>query len=359
MTILNNLVRYPKSNDPTLQAWDASDELVLEHIPSIIEKYSTPKILIMNDSFGALSILLKEYKAQNYVDSYNSAQAINTNNNEKPIIINDLENIQGFFDIIVLKIPKNMSFMEDILIKISKHMHEKSTLICSAMVKHLPKKSFELLNQYIGDTSTSLAKKKARLVFANYQKSPAQDIYPLKIKIDQWDKELINHSNLFSREKLDIGTRFFLENIPQGHFKSILDLGCANGLIGLKAKSINPNAKIYFSDESFMAIKSAKDNYKNSFNDEAEFYWTNCYEDKSFPKVDLVLCNPPFHQGNTVGDFIALQMFKDSRDALNQGGKIRVIGNNHLGYHVKLKKLFGNVTEIKKNKKFIILESTK
>ena len=75
--------------------------------------------------------------------------------------------------------------------------------------------------------------------------------------------------------------------------------------------------------------------------------------------VDLILNNPPFHQNNAVGDAVAWQMFTQSRDALKQDGELWVIGNRHLGYHVKLKKIFSNCETIASNKKFVILKSMK
>ena len=134
-------------------------------------------------------------------------------------------------------------------------------------------------------------------------------------------------------------------------------MGCANGLVGIQAKKLNPQAKIIFSDESQMAILSAQTNYKQFFSDEAEFLWTNCYENQEKDSLDLVICNPPFHQSNTIGDFIALQMFNDAKDALHKGGILRVVGNSHLGYQVKLKKIFGNSRVIATNTKFMVVDS--
>jgi 16S rRNA G1207 methylase RsmC len=106
-----------------------------------------------------------------------------------------------------------------------------------------------------------------------------------------------------------------------------------------------------------MAIKSARQNYWNHFEDEAEYYWTNCFEDRSVKNIDLVLCNPPFHQQNTIGDFIAWEMFKDSFEVLQQGGDLIVIGNSHLGHQIKMKKIFGNSKIISTNQKFMVCES--
>ena len=81
------------------------------------------------------------------------------------------------------------------------------------------------------------------------------------------------------------------------------------------------------------------------------------WEQTTLADIDLILCNPPFHQSNTVGDQIAWQMFKQSNKALKQGGKLWIVGNRHLSYHVKLKRLFGNCRTIASNKKFVILEA--
>ena len=354
---ITSIKRYPVvANDP-LQGWDSADEYLLEYIRA--QDLTGKKILIMNDRFGALSVGLEEFHCVTYTDSFVSAKAIELNSDRKIKPFFDLEKIEGVFDFVLIQIPKNMSFFEDELCWLTSHLHAGSKLICTSMVKHLAPTSFDLLNKYIGETSTSLAQKKARLIFADFQKEKVSSPYPQQVKMDGFEKTFVNHSNLFSREKLDIGSRFFLENLPKGSFKKILDLGCANGIIGIKAKMLNPEAKILFSDESWMAIKSAKANYENHFEDEAPFLWTNCFEDHSEKDIDLILCNPPFHQQNTIGDFIAWQMFKDSYEVLRTGGRLLVIGNSHLAYQVKLKKIFGNGQTLKTNQKFMICESTK
>lgn len=348
-----NIKRYPLQTNETLQGWDAADELLLNHVRTLI--LADKRILILNDNFGALSVNLPG--SVTYTDSFVSAKAIGINSQDKIKPVHDLDDVQGNFDLVLIRIPKNMSFFEDQLSHLTGHLHAGSKIICASMVKHLAPTSFDLLNKYIGATTTSLAEKKARLVFADFQKGKVTSPYPQSIKADGFPKPFLNHSNLFSREKLDIGTRFFLEHIPRGPYQKILDLGCANGIIGIKAKQLNPSARILFSDESWMAIRSAKENYRSYFEDEADFFWTNCFEERKPKDIDLVLCNPPFHQQNTIGDFIAWEMFKDSFEVLQKGGSLIVIGNSHLGYQIKMKKIFGNSRIVATNQKFMICES--
>ena len=354
---LSQIKRYPLRKQDPLQGWDSADELILQHAQSL--SLVNKRILIINDSFGALTKGLEDFDCTTYTDSYVSKMGITQNTERHVEPVSSLSALTGHYDYVFIRIPKNMSFFEDILCTLTAHLNPSSQLICGSMVKHLASTSFDLLNKYIGQTTTSLAQKKARLVFATFEKVTAPSPYPMKISIPSFEKPFLNHSNLFSRDKLDIGTRFFLDHIPTGSFEKILDLGCANGIIGIKAKMMNPRAHIIFSDDSAMAIESARANFSEHCDGEARYLWTNCFENQPKNSLDLVLCNPPFHQGHTVGDFIAWQMFQDAFDALKPGGRIRVIGNSHLGYQVKLRKLFGNSTIIATNAKFMICDAQK
>jgi 23S rRNA (guanine1835-N2)-methyltransferase len=357
MKQIQDLKRYPIKQNETLQAWDSADELMLEHIRALDLKQK--RILIVNDSFGALSCGLHEFDMMTYVDSFVSDQGIRQNSEGKIHPIHDLSQLSGVYDYVLIQLPKNMSFFEDILCRLTRHLIATSKIICGSMVKHLSPGSFTLLQKYIGETTTSLAQKKARLIFAPFQKIPIESPYPLEVTIEQFEKSFVNHSNLFSREKLDIGTRFLLEHMPRGEFKTILDLGCANGIVGIAAKKLNPEAHIIFSDESFMAIQSAKINFEAMCSGQADYRWMNCFENQEENSLDLVLCNPPFHQQNTIGDFIAWQMFNDAYKSLKKGGVLRVIGNSHLAYQVKLKKIFGQSKIVATNQKFMIIDSVK
>ena len=355
--VSHDLKRYPHRKGETLQAWDSADELILEHLSGI--DLVGKRILILCDQFGALSSALRGLQITTYTDSYVSARAIQLNTQGKVNPINNLGQLSETYDYVLIRIPKTMSFFEDILCHLSGHLDTNSKIICGSMLKHLAKSSFDLLGKIIGDTSTSLAKKKARLVFVDFKRSKVVSPYPKSVAMEGFRAPFSHESNLFSGEKLDIGTRFLLEHLPSGISGTILDLGSGNGIVGIAAKKINPKAQIIFCDDSAMAIKSSEANYGSLFQDHAHYEWTNCYENQSAESVDLVLCNPPFHQGTTIGDFIAWQMFQDAHYVLKKGGRIRVIGNSHLLYQQSLKKIFGGFQILATNQKFMIVDSQK
>ncbi|MNC58158.1 Ribosomal RNA large subunit methyltransferase G [compost metagenome] len=52
-------------------------------------------------------------------------------------------------------------------------------------------------------------------------------------------------------------------------------------------------------------------------------------------------------------------MFKQAHAALRHGGELWIVGNRHLGYHTKLKRLFREVEQVAATPKFVILKARK
>jgi len=360
------LERFPAQKNQPLQAWDAADEYLLSHLQEQQLLNSASKVLLINDSFGALAINLASHDVQSWSDSLLSHQACINNfiNNQIPQSTQFIESIDsphGELDMVLIKIPKTLALLEDQLIHLRVHCTPDTQIIAAGMIKHLPKTAIQLFEKIIGKTHTSLAKKKARLIFSQFEeKTPLKPPYP-KCQHDNATKvELCQHANVFSKDKTDIGTRFFLEQfkkLPQK--KHIIDLGCGNGLLGIMAQRQQPEAQLAFLDESYMAVASAEASYAKNF-DKTDARFIASHSMAEFAgEADLILCNPPFHQQHSTGDFIAWQMFLDSQRKLNNEGELWVVGNRHLQYHSKLKKLFGNCKTIASNKKFVVLQAIK
>src|SRR5438876_12400495 len=62
------LERYPRRTNETLQAWDAADELILRKLEDRGETIGN--VLIVNDSWGALSVALADHRPSALSDSY-------------------------------------------------------------------------------------------------------------------------------------------------------------------------------------------------------------------------------------------------------------------------------------------------
>ncbi|MBN4080282.1 methyltransferase [Beggiatoa alba] len=367
-----SLYRYPKRKKESLRAWDAADEYVLNHLDDALK--NKQRILIINDNFGALAVALHAFAPTIQTDSYLAYQGILANlalNNlasDTITLLNSMDKLNGTFDLVIIKVPKSHAYLEDILYKIQKHIHSDTQLLSAAMAKNIHRSTLQLYEEIIGKTKTSLARKKARLIFTSFTNQAINtnktSPYPKSFKLEETDLTISHYSNVFSKDKLDIGTRFFLQHLPtKPLYQTIIDLGCGNGVLGLIAARHHPDAKLIFTDESYMAIASAKQNYEHAFSNrrDAEFLVSDCLAgiDPVVVKTDLILCNPPFHQNHVVSDHIAWQMFNEAYAVLNQGGEFWVVGNHHMAYHTKLKKIFGGYTVVASNKKFAVMFSRK
>jgi 16S rRNA (guanine1207-N2)-methyltransferase len=364
------LKRLPLRTGELLRAWDAADEYLLEYIIQELKPAANTRILIFNDSFGALAVGLNAWQPCAISDSYLSQTAtrLNLAANHLPensvTLLNSLQEPVGKFDLVLIKVPKTLAYLEDFLIRLQAFITPTSQIIAAGMIKSLPASVWSLLERLIGNTTTSLAKKKARLIFAtpNPDRTVPKNPYPVCYTLENTAYQICNHANVFSRDSLDIGTRFLLAHLPEiPEAWNIADLGCGNGVVGLMLAEKHPNAIVHFIDESFMAVASAQQNFTHAFADtrQAKFYVSDGLTEFASESMDLIVCNPPFHQQHTVGDHLALSMFKHAKRVLKKNGQFWVIGNRHLDYPQTLKKLFANVGLVAENPKFVIIKAVR
>ncbi len=363
-----SLHRYPLRSNEQLQAWDAGDEYLINTVEDMALT-SSKRILILNDSFGALSCWFS-YQHQVFMmsDSFIAHQATKENlkrNSCNPVtLLRTLDEIPSDIDLVLMQIPRNNRHLTWILAQLRQSINAKCPVISVNKAKEIHTSTLQLFEKYLGETKTSLAWKKHRLVhsFANCE-SPIAAQEEVTWVVDGEDIELANLPNVYSGESLDQGARLLLQHLPSENLQDFIDLGCGNGVLSVKLAKLNPQATITCVDESFMAIESAKRNLISNLSEEREIHCiaNNCLDNIERNSASFIVCNPPFHQQQAITDHIAWQMFCDSRQVLKKGGKLLVIGNRHLGYDSKLARLFGNSTvkTVASNKKFVILQATK
>ncbi len=363
-----SLSRYPVRAKEKLRAWDAADEYLLNFLADEDLLSQSRNILILNDSFGALGTALAQFAPVSQVDSFLAEEATrqNLSANGLPVdavsLIDSLQTHRTRYDLVLVRVTKTLALLEDELLRLRPHLADNCRIIGCGMVKQIHSSTLKLFESIIGPTRTSLAKKKARLIFSDPDTTlpVSSSPYPLSYSLEDSEHRLINHANVFSRDRLDIGTRLLLQHIPAQGLSEIVDLGCGNGVVGLIAAERNPHARIHFVDESYMAVASAKATFEASgLGNSAVFRVADALSGFTPETVDLVLCNPPFHQQQVVGDFIAWRMFSQAVKVLKRGGELRIVGNRHLNYHAKLKRLFGNVEQLSVDPKFVILRAVK
>ncbi|MCY1495296.1 Ribosomal RNA large subunit methyltransferase G [compost metagenome] len=363
-----DLVRQPEQQDDPLQAFDAADEYLLNHLHEQGISGET-RILVLNDSFGALAASLAPHaRVTSSGDSHLGHIALQRNlarnglDGESVRFVPASEVAAGPFDRVLIRVPKTLALLEEQLIRLHGQLAPGATVVAAGMVKHLPHAAGDLLAKYIGPMQPSLAVKKARLLIATPEQKPAATSpYPTRYQLEQPRLTLVNHANVFCRDGLDIGTRAFLPHLPRSLADvRAADLGCGNGVLGIVYALANPQARMTLVDESYMAVQSAQENWRAALGERpADIRAGDGLAEQPADSLDLVLCNPPFHQQQVVGDFLAWRMFVQARNALVTGGELWIVGNRHLGYHAKLKRLFRGVEQVAATPKFVVLKASK
>ncbi|NEE28177.1 50S rRNA methyltransferase, partial [Streptomyces sp. SID7982] len=68
-------------------------------------------------------------------------------------------------DVLIVRVPKSLAFLEDQLHRIAPAVHAGTVIIGTGMVKEIHTSTLKLFERIIGPTRTSLAVRKARLIF--------------------------------------------------------------------------------------------------------------------------------------------------------------------------------------------------
>lgn len=365
----------PGGGDASLRAWDAADEALLWEAHQRLPADTKPRVLIIDDQFGALTLGLSAFEPDVVADSATLADALARNAGRNPAVagagLPDVHSWQkppeGPFDMVILKIPRQAEYLAWLLRWVNGVLADDGLLLAGGMIKHLPDKGVQFFAEAVHTELVCPARKKARVVVCRAGSATLEG-WPGRWK--GYDLDAVNGAAVtvrglpavFAREKLDIGTRLLLPQVqravsqlPEG--ARVLDLACGNGVLGLAALRARPDLALTFADVSSQAVESARQNLADNFPGCPASFEHADGIDHLTQSFDLILLNPPFHEGGVVGDHIALRLFRAAAAHLNPGGSMVMVGNRHLGYHRSLRKFFPALEQLDANPKFVVFRA--
>ena len=367
-----DLIRYPPTRDVNLRAWAAADELLLCHVADMIEQ-PVDQVVIVNDAFGALTVAIASAGSgpPDHVgfvsDSHVASLAMRQN-----LARNGIEQLPesglSEADLVLVKIPKSLALLEAQLVELRSTIKSETVIVGAGMTRDVHSSTLELFERIIGPTRTSKAKKKARLILPVFDPElaplpPQPKLFALGLQ----DVQLVNYPGVFSAKRLDNGTRLLLDNLPTTTGgPDVIDLGCGNGALAVAVALADPKAHITFVDESRLAIRSAEATFERAFErwDEGTFRQpafrlADCLDGLHGESADLILCNPPFHQGRVQIDDVAWKMFMGAKRVLRPKGELWVVGNRHLEYADKVKRALGNSQVVANDPGFLVVRAVR
>lgn len=182
----------------------------------------------------------------------------------------------------------------------------------------------------------------------------------LKSNIKQFETRILDNNytfytdnGVFSKDKLDFGTRILLESIPINDIcGTVLDVGCGYGVIDIVLDRIT-KANFEGIDVNKRALHLANMNKKLNKSQKVIFYESNMYEnvDKQY---DAIITNPPIRAGKQIVYGIVM----NARNYLKDNGVLYIVIRKEQGAKSMLKDLEKYyITEIlNKSKGFFVIK---
>jgi 16S rRNA (guanine1207-N2)-methyltransferase len=371
--ILGMLRRYPDVEAPNLQAWDATDRLLLEAAAGRVD--APGSLAVIGDRYGALTLgalaVLGVGQVRVHEDLITGERALRNNAavlglagyQQLPLG----EKLLAGAGTVLLQLPRTLAELEEISHAVARYAAPEVVLIAGGRVKHMSLGMNAVLERHFQTVQPQLARQKSRLIIAGDPKpvpgegAAARSPGPVVEHLAELDLDVAAYGAVFAGTKLDIGTRFLLTFLPQMPAAAhAVDLGCGTGILAALYVKANPAARVTATDRSAAAVASAEATARaNGLTDRITALQDDAMSTLPAASADLVLLNPPFHLGASVHAGAGLKLFEAAARVLAPGGQLWTVFNRHLQYLPALERLVGPTTVKGSNPKFTVAVSTK
>jgi len=154
--------------------------------------------------------------------------------------------------------------------------------------------------------------------------------------------EFVTSSGVFSKRRVDLGTRLLIESMFLPEKGYALDFGCGYGPVGIVAATFNPGLRVIMVDVNERAVWLTKQNIQHNSIDNAEAKRGYLYEPVKNLTFNCILSNPPVSAGMETVKAIIVEAPKHMADKACFQMVVRSkIGGKRL--KTLLEEAFGNV----------------
>jgi len=170
--------------------------------------------------------------------------------------------------------------------------------------------------------------------------------------------EFLTSSSVFSKRRIDLGTRLLIESMVLPDKGNVLDLGCGYGPVGVVAAVSNPDLHVVMVDVNERAVKLARENAKRNRADNARVRCGFLYEPVDGMRFEAIFCNPPV----SVGMKTVTSIVTNAPRHLRENGSFQIVVRTKIGgkrLSAELEQGFGNVQVLSRGSGYRVLLSKK
>lgn len=159
--------------------------------------------------------------------------------------------------------------------------------------------------------------------------------------------KLATEAGVFSRERVDRGTRLLIKHLHVEPTDRVLDLGCGYGVVGVVAALLAPNGHVTLVDINRRAVDLARRNLRLNAVANAEVHHGDGFAPVYGRSFDLIALNPPIRAGLR----LVHRLIEEAKEHLSSGGRFYLVGRTKQGVirmAEKISEVFGATEEVAK-----------
>jgi 16S rRNA (guanine1207-N2)-methyltransferase len=170
--------------------------------------------------------------------------------------------------------------------------------------------------------------------------------------------EFLTASGVFSKKRVDLGTRLLIESMVLPQKGCVLDIGCGYGAVGIVAAAVQPSLEVYLADVNGRAVWLARQNIEKNRIYNAEAKHGFLYEPVKNLAFDCILSNPPVTAGMQTVKLIILEApaHMTNKATFQMVVKSKVAGKR---LHAFFEEAFGTVEVLARESGYRVLLSKK
>ena len=364
----DRLRRAPDVEAPDLVAVDATDRLLLDEAADLLATCGAGEVAVVDDTYGALTLGAAALHGATGVRVHQDllvgelALARNAErtgfagcHRQLPL---GAELVDGA-RVVLVQAPKGLEALREIAEVVAASARPDVTVLVGGRVKHMTHAMNDVLGASFAEVTATLARQKSRVLVARGPR-PGPSSFPRRQEHADLGLIVCAHGAAFAGTKIDIGTRALLSSLDgmASAAGTALDLGCGTGVLAAVLARSHPQLAVVAVDQSAAAVASAAATAAaNGLAGRIRVVRDDAAASLPDGSVDLVVCNPPFHQGTTVVTAAADRLFAAAARVLRPAGELWTVYNSALRHKATLTRLVGPTSVVDRTPKFTVTVS--